>query len=109
MQSVRSSSELARGRRALSIGLLLASVLCVAVPPAATAGATGTILFSPGSANPVGAAAPANGCMSSVLGRQVPENACVQRPADGLWFRCDHGGWASSSSSDEACGEKYPR
>lgn len=71
--------------------------------------ATGTILFSPGSANPIGSVAPVGGCMSSVLGRQVPENACVQRPADGLWFRCDHGGWASSSTSDAACGEKYPR
>ena len=69
--------------------------------------ATGTLLFSPGSANPLVAPPPSGGCQSTVLGRRVSENACVQRP-DGLWFRCDHGGWASASATDPACGERFP-
>ena len=70
--------------------------------------ATGTLLFSPGSASPLAEAPVTGGCMSSVLGRTVAENACVQR-TDGLWFRCDHGGWASASANDASCTERFPR
>ncbi len=72
--------------------------------------ATGTLLFAPNSQSPLSgtAAPPRSGtCASSVLGRTVDPNACVQRP-DGLWFRCADGGWAPSSATDAACATRHP-
>lgn len=55
------------------------------------------------------AATPArSGCESSTLGRFMAEGACVQRAKDKLWFRCEDGGWETSTSSDPACTSRHP-
>lgn len=58
--------------------------------------------------NPEPPAPAAGSCESTTLGRAVPENACVQRPADKLWFRCVDGAWAESEGpGDAACTERH--
>lgn len=41
-------------------------------------------------------------CASSTLGRSVPENACVQSPADKKWHRCENAEWVDASGATDA-------
>jgi len=80
--------------------------------------ATGTILLAPFAERSLadisagvggGVTEPTHaGCYSSVLRRDVPHGACIQRPSDSRWFRCTDGDWAASSADDTACTESHP-
>jgi len=48
------------------------------------------------------------GCFSNTLGREMPDNACVQSRADGLWYQCDNGSWVDRFSDPEACSSVHP-
>lgn len=47
-------------------------------------------------------------CNSTTLGRAVPAGACVQRPSDRKWWRCEDGAWDISSATDPTCTERHP-
>lgn len=47
-------------------------------------------------------------CYSSTLGRQMPENACVQSASDGDWYQCSQGSWVDRWSDPDACNGEYP-
>jgi hypothetical protein len=52
--------------------------------------------------------APAAGCYSDTLGKEVPENACVQSSADSDWYQCDSGAWTDRWTDPAACNGTYP-
>jgi len=47
-------------------------------------------------------------CYSSTLGRDMPENACVQSAADDEWYQCSAGAWVDRFSDPDACNGEYP-
>ena len=47
-------------------------------------------------------------CYSSTLGRDMPENACVQSAADGNWYQCSAGSWVDRYSDPDPCSGEYP-
>ena len=47
-------------------------------------------------------------CYSSTLGRDMPENACVQSAADDNWYQCSGGAWVDRFSDPDACNGEYP-
>jgi hypothetical protein len=51
---------------------------------------------------------PAMTCYSGTLGRDMPENACVQSVYDGLWYQCSYGQWVDRWSDPDACVGEYP-
>jgi hypothetical protein len=56
-----------------------------------------------GSPPPAGAT-----CYSGTLGRDVPENSCVESTYDGLWYQCANGSWVDRWSDPAACVAEYP-
>lgn len=54
-----------------------------------------------------GSEAPAGGCSSATLGRNVAANTCVQARRDEKWYRCAAGDWVAVSPSDARCVSKY--
>ena len=48
------------------------------------------------------------GCYSSTLGREMPDNACVQSRADSLWYQCANGAWVDRWTDPQACSGVYP-
>jgi hypothetical protein len=47
-------------------------------------------------------------CYSGTLGREMPENACVQSVYDNLWYQCADGLWIDRWSDPDACNGQYP-
>jgi len=43
------------------------------------------------------------GCFSSTLGKEMPDNACVQSRSDGLWYQCANGSWVDRWTDPDAC------
>jgi hypothetical protein len=47
-------------------------------------------------------------CYSNTLGREMPENACVQSASDGEWYQCSAGSWVDRFSDPDPCNGEYP-
>jgi hypothetical protein len=47
-------------------------------------------------------------CASGTLGRDVPDNTCVQSMYDGDWYQCSNGSWVDRWSDPDACNGEYP-
>jgi hypothetical protein len=48
------------------------------------------------------------GCYSGTLGKNMPDNACVQSKFDDLWYQCDDGDWVDRWTDPEACNGVHP-
>ena len=48
------------------------------------------------------------GCYSGTLGKEMPDNACVQSKFDDLWYQCDNGSWVDRWSDPTACNGVHP-
>ena len=48
------------------------------------------------------------GCYSSTLGREMPDNACVQSRHDGLWYQCANGAWVDRWTDPDPCNGVHP-
>jgi hypothetical protein len=48
------------------------------------------------------------GCYSHTLGRQVPDNTCVQSRADSLWYQCAGDHWVDRWTDPAACSSVHP-
>jgi hypothetical protein len=55
-----------------------------------------------------GGASGGAGCFSNTLGREMPDNACVQSRADSLWYQCSNGSWVDRFTDPEACSSVHP-
>jgi hypothetical protein len=51
--------------------------------------------------------APAAGCYSDTLAKEMPANACVQSRSDDLWYQCDRGAWVDRWTDPSACDGIY--
>ena len=49
-----------------------------------------------------------NGCWSGTLGKEMPDNACVESKYDHQWYQCDNGSWVDRWSDPEACNGVHP-
>ncbi len=47
-------------------------------------------------------------CYSGTLGKEMPDNACVQSKYDDLWYQCDDGGWVDRWTDPDACNGVHP-
>jgi hypothetical protein len=47
-------------------------------------------------------------CYSSTLGREMPDNACVQSRSNSLWYQCANGAWVDRWTDPDACNGVYP-
>ncbi len=43
------------------------------------------------------------GCYSQTLGREMPDNACVQSKFDSAWYQCANGAWVDRWTDPAAC------
>ena len=43
------------------------------------------------------------GCYSDTLGKEMPDNACVQSATNKLWYQCSGGAWVDRWTDPEAC------
>ncbi len=48
------------------------------------------------------------GCYSHTLGREMPDNACVQSRSDSLWYQCANGAWVDRWTDPEPCNGVHP-
>jgi hypothetical protein len=48
------------------------------------------------------------GCYSGTLGKEMPDNACVQSKFDGLWYQCSNGSWVDRWTDPTACNGVHP-
>ena len=48
------------------------------------------------------------GCYSGTLGREMPDNACVQSKYDRLWYQCSNGSWVDRWTDPDACNGVHP-
>jgi hypothetical protein len=48
------------------------------------------------------------GCHSDTLGKEMPDNACVQSDSDSDWYQCDNGSWTDRWTDPTACNGTYP-
>jgi len=48
------------------------------------------------------------GCFSNTLGKEMPDNACVQSRADGLWYQCANGSWVDRWTDPDPCNGVHP-
>jgi len=48
------------------------------------------------------------GCFSNTLGKEMPDNACVQSKSDKLWYQCANGSWVDRFTDPEACNGVHP-
>ncbi len=48
------------------------------------------------------------GCWSSTLGREMPDNACVQSRSDSLWYQCANGSWVDRWTDPAPCNGVHP-
>jgi hypothetical protein len=47
-------------------------------------------------------------CYSATLGRDMPENSCVQSKFDTAWYQCADGEWVDRWSNPNACVSQHP-
>ncbi len=47
-------------------------------------------------------------CYSGTLGREMPDNACVQSKYDDAWYQCDNGSWVDRWTDPTACNGVHP-
>lgn len=47
-------------------------------------------------------------CYSGTLGKDMPNNACVQSSYDNDWYQCDGGSWVDRWTDPDACDGVYP-
>ena len=47
-------------------------------------------------------------CYSHTLGREMPDNACVQSRSDSLWYQCANGSWVDRWTDPAACNGVHP-
>jgi hypothetical protein len=48
------------------------------------------------------------GCYSHTLGREMPDNACVQSRFDNLWYQCANGAWVDRWTDPAPCNGVHP-
>ena len=48
------------------------------------------------------------GCYSGTLGKEMPDNACVQSKFDSLWYQCSNGSWVDRWTDPDACNGVHP-
>lgn len=61
-----------------------------------------------GSTDPNPPAKPPAQCHSDTLGKNVPNNVCVQSDSDDQWYQCDGGNWVSRTTDPKGCSALYP-
>jgi hypothetical protein len=49
------------------------------------------------------------GCYSDTLGKEMPDNACVQSSSNDDWYQCDDGSWTDRWTDPTACNGVHPR
>jgi hypothetical protein len=49
-----------------------------------------------------------SGCYSDTLGKEMPDNACVQSKYDDAWYQCASGDWVDRWSDPQACNGVHP-
>lgn len=47
-------------------------------------------------------------CFSNTLGKEMPDNACVQSRSDGLWYQCANGAWVDRWTDPDPCNGVHP-
>jgi hypothetical protein len=47
-------------------------------------------------------------CFSNTLGKEMPENSCVQSKSDKLWYQCSNGAWVDRFTDPDACKGVFP-
>jgi hypothetical protein len=55
-----------------------------------------------------GASGGGAGCYSHTLGREMPDNACVQSRFDRLWYQCANGAWVDRWTDPAPCNGVHP-
>ncbi len=48
------------------------------------------------------------GCYSNTLGKEMPDNACVQSRSNSLWYQCSNGSWVDRWTDPAACNGVHP-
>ncbi len=48
------------------------------------------------------------GCYSNTLGKEMPDNACVQSKSDDAWYQCANGDWVDRWTDPDACNGVHP-
>jgi hypothetical protein len=48
------------------------------------------------------------GCFSNTLGKEMPDNACVQSKFDDLWYQCANGAWVDRFTDPDPCNGVHP-
>jgi hypothetical protein len=48
------------------------------------------------------------GCYSDTLGKEEPDNACVQSKYDDEWYQCSNGSWVDRWTDPDACNGVHP-
>jgi hypothetical protein len=48
------------------------------------------------------------GCYSHTLGKEMPDNACVQSASDRLWYQCANGAWVDRWTDPDPCNGVHP-
>jgi len=63
-----------------------------------------------GSGTPLGSSGADGGagCYSDTLGKEMPDNACVQSASDSAWYQCDSGTWVARDADPTTCNGTYP-
>jgi hypothetical protein len=57
---------------------------------------------------PNGKGGTADGCHSDTLGREVPDNSCVQSEVNDEWYQCANGTWVDRWTDPTQCNGVYP-
>ena len=47
-------------------------------------------------------------CYSDTLGKEMPDNACVQSKYDDAWYQCANGDWVDRWTDPDACNGVHP-
>jgi hypothetical protein len=66
------------------------------------------VLNAYGSGGGGGGGAAAAGCYSSTLGKEMPNDACVQSKSNTLWYECDDGAWVDRWNDPANCDGVHP-
>jgi hypothetical protein len=63
---------------------------------------------SSGTGSATGSSKSSDGCFSTTLGKEAPQNACVQDAANDTWYQCDAGEWVNRWTDPTQCNGIYP-
>jgi hypothetical protein len=92
---------------------------CIDTTTCASEGGTSTADYCPGAANiqcctgvssggtTTSPPSTSGGCYSDTLGKEMPNNACVQSASDDAWYQCDDGQWTDRWTDPAACDGVY--